>query len=541
MDTRRRLLAHSWLQLVLVGAIVVLANTWGAGSFLRLDLTEDKLFSLDLATRVLVSKVERPLTAKVYFTKGLQAPYNNHEQVLVDTLEDMRAYSGGLMDIEVTDPTNLKELEEEARRFGIEPIQYRYRGEGVTEMRKVHMGLALVYGDKQEILPAITDVSNIEYELARAMKGLVTDEERRTIGWTTANGEPNLLAAQAGPLTTIRARLAEEYVLQAVELGGEEGVPEDIDALFVVGPQKPFSARAQYQLDQYLMRGGAAAIFVTNVRANMQTLRPQSVLHGLDALLGHYGVTVNRDLVVDRTANGMMRFPMRRGQMVTQVPVNYPLIPKATNLSADSVITRSLESMLFPFVSSLSLSDTLSDEVEAEVLARTTAASGRIKGVATIAPQAFQMVAPGEERGEWPVLVSLTGSQASYFADKEIPPLLVDGRQTSRDDPALKLREGAPGRLLVSGSADFVANNIAFMLNAADWLAQDTTLVGIRSKTAQLPVLESVEAGTLQLLKLGNLLGGSLLLLLLGGLRWLSRRASGGYRPRSATPTEEAA
>ena len=206
MDTRRRLLAHSWLQLVLVGAIVVLANTWGAGSFLRLDLTEDKLFSLDLATRVLVSKVERPLTAKVYFTKGLQAPYNNHEQVLVDTLEDMRAYSGGLMDIEVTDPTNLKELEEEARRFGIEPIQYRYRGEGVTEMRKVHMGLALVYGDKQEILPAITDVSNIEYELARAMKGLVTDEERRTIGWTTANGEPNLLAAQAGPLTTIRRR-----------------------------------------------------------------------------------------------------------------------------------------------------------------------------------------------------------------------------------------------------------------------------------------------------------------------------------------------
>jgi hypothetical protein len=54
-------------------------------------------------------------------------------------------------------------------------------------------------------------------------------------------------------------------------------------------------------------------------------------------------------------------------------------------------------------------------------------------------------------------------------------------------------------------------------------------------------VLEPVDAGTLQFLKLGNLLGGSLLLLLLGGLRWLSRRASGGYRPRSATPTEEAA
>ena len=68
-----------------------------------------------------------------------------------------------------------------------------------------------------------------------------------------------------------------------------------------------------------------------------------------------------------------------------------------------------------------------------------------------------------------------------------------------------------------------------------------TTLVGIRSKAAQLPVLEPVEASTLQLLKLANLLGGSLLLLLLGSIRWLSRRASGGYKPRTAPSVEEAA
>ena len=120
---RRELLGHSWAQAGLVCIIVVLVNLWAARSFVRLDLTEDRLYSLDLASRTLMHRLEKPITAKVYFTSGLQAPYNNHEQALVDKLEDLRAYSGGLMDVEVIDPTNVRDLEDEARRFGIEPIQ----------------------------------------------------------------------------------------------------------------------------------------------------------------------------------------------------------------------------------------------------------------------------------------------------------------------------------------------------------------------------------------------------------------------------------
>ena len=541
MDLRRRLLAHTWAQLLLVFAVVVLANTWAAGSFFRADLTTDKLYSLDLATRVLVNRVERPLTAKVYFTRGLQAPYNNHEQTLVDTLEDMRAYSKGLMEIEVTDPTNRKELEEEAQRFGIEPIEYRYRGEGVTEMRKVFMGLALVYGDQQQVLPAITDVSTLEYELARALKALVTDEEPSTIGWSISNGEPDLLGAQGGPLAIIRQRLAEDYNVVNVELGGEGGIPDEIDALYVVGPQKPLGMRAQYQLDQYVMRGGSLAVLLASTRANMRTLKPQTVYHGLGGLMGHYGVQLNRDVVVDRTQNGMMRFPMRRGRAVTQVPVNYPLIPKATDLDAEHPVVRGLDAMLFPFVGSLTIDEDLPDDVEMTVLAKSSAASGRILGILTIRPTAYKVVAPGEERGPWPLLVSLVGPQSSYFSDKDIPPAVGPGGVPVRDDPATKLREGVPARVVVGGSADFVANNISFMLNLTDWLAQDESLIGIRSKTVQLPTLDPVEADQARLLRLGNLLGGSVLLLLVGLARWLSRRSSGGYKPRAASAEDSGA
>jgi hypothetical protein len=141
-------------------------------------------------------------------------------------------------------------------------------------------------------------------------------------------------------------------------------------------------------------------------------------------------------------------------------------------------------------------------------------------------------VAPGEERGQWPVLVSVTGPFESWFADKDIPEAPADGGPPPRDDPAGKLRQGAPARLIVSGSADFVANNIAFMLNLTDWLAQDESLIGIRSKTLQLPALRPLEPAETQALKLANLLGGSILLLLAGLLRWAIRRPSSGYKAR---------
>lgn len=537
MHLRKRLLAHTWAQLFLVLVIVILANLWSASTFTRIDLTREGVYSLDLTTRALMLQLDKPLLAKVYFTKGLQAPYNNHEQALVDKLEDLRAYSNGLMEIEVTDPTNVRELEAEARRFGIEPIQYRYQSTNVTEMKKVFMGVALVYGDRQEVLPAVTRVETLEYELARAVKRLSADEGPRTIGWTLSNGEPNLLTG-SGPLERIRNAISAEYNIQGVQLDGPEGIPEEVDALFVVGPQKPLTERSLYELDQFLMRGGSLAVFVTNTKADLRTLRPQSIYHGLEPLIGHYGVRINRDVVVDRQRNGQMRFPVRQGRRVVQMPVNYPLIPRAQDMDAESPVTKGLESMLFPFASSLDIAVDLPDEVEPTVLVRSGEASGRIRGIRTIDPTAYKVVAPGEERGAWPLVVSMQGTWRSYFADRPVPPAPpgADAGETP------KIRESAPARLVVSGSADFVANNVAFMLNLADWMVQDEALISIRSKSVQLPELDPVEPATAQLWKLTNLLAGTVALLLVGGLRWLLRRRTGGYvDPDAASTTGEAA
>ncbi len=536
IDTRRNLLTNAWAQLLLVFVVVVLGNLWSSGTFLRMDLTEDRLYSLDLASRALMYKLEKPLVVKVYFTRGLQAPYNNHEQVLVDKLEDLRAYSKGLMKIEVTDPTNIAEREAEAHGFGIDPIQYRYQSDNVTEMKKVFMGVALVYGDRQEVLPAVTALGSLEYDLARAVKALITKEERKTIGWSAGHGEPDLMGG-TGPLETIRSQWQQDYGVTNVPLGGSGLIPETIDALFVVGPQRPMDERSLYQLDQFLMRGGALAIFMANTRPDLRTLRPQNIYHNLDGLVGHFGVRLSRDVVVDRAHNGMMRFPVRQGKSVVQMPVNYPLIPKASKFDPDSPVVKGLDSMLFPFVSSLSLADPMPSDVKSVVLAASSETSGSIKGIATIDPTAYKLVAPGEQRGSYPLIISLTGTWPSYFASKDIPKPAEPDPTAPPDDPAARLRESAPSRLIVSGSADFVANNIPFMLNLADWMMQDDSLIAIRSKSAQLPPLQPISDSTARWVKLGNLLGGSGLLLVFGLGRWLIRRPARRAAERSADPT----
>ena len=529
MDLRRRLLGHTWAQLALTFAVVVLVNTWAARTFWRVDLTEDRLYSLDLVTRSLVARLERPLTARVYFTRGLEAPYNNHEQVLVDKLEDLRAYSKGWMGVEVVDPSANPDAQEEARRFGIEPIQYRFRSASVTEMKQVWMGVALIYGDRQESLPAVTVTENLEYDLARALKRLVAEQGPRTIGWSSSFGEPDLFAGGQTPLERIRVALSAEYQLMPVALGGPGGVPEEVDVLYVVGPQRPVSERAQYQIDQHLMRGGALAVFLSNTKPDLRTLRPQAVYHGLEGLVGAYGVQVNRDLVVDRAHNGMMNFPVRQGKSIVSVPLSYPLIPKALQLHGEHPAVRGLTEMLFPFASSLSVAEALPQGVRSDVLAASDGqSSGRLRGVVTLDPAAFKARAPGEEPGAAPLLVALSGPWPSAFSSREIPRPLVDGQPGDPDDPGSRIREGAPARLVVSGSADFVANNVPFMLNLTDWLAEDESLINIRSKSVKQAAITPPSPERARVYTLLNLLGGSVLLAIFSIGRWFIRRPPAG-------------
>lgn len=522
---RRRLLLDAWLQMLLVAVVFALTNTLALRLVWRLDLTEDKAFSLDPKSRALMARLERPLVARVYFTRGLQAPYNNHQQVVVDTLGELAAWSKGRMEVRVIDPTGDPEREAEARRFGLTPVQYRFDGANVKELRTVYMGVSLVYGDRQAALPAITQVQTLEYDLARTIHGLLDKDKRRVVGWSAGHGEPDI-TAESGPLATLRQRLLERYDLRVVPLGGAGAVPEDVAALLVVGPQRPLSERAQYQLDQHLMRGGALAVFLASMRADLRAMRPQRVVHGLGDLLGRHGVRVNADVLIDRQRNGMMSLPVRQGDQLAMVPVNSPLIPRTSALDRDNLVVRDLDSMILPFSSSVELIEPLPPDVQGRVLVRTEEGSGRLAGLTTLQPEALRAPLSSEQTGSFPVMISLHGPLQSAFVDRPTP-APVEGQPAASESPVegAFIRQGAPTRLVVAGSADFVPNHLVFVQNLVDWMVEDESLIGIRGKNVQTPALRPLSAAEARQTK-ALILGAGLLPLPLLALarRWLRAR-----------------
>lgn len=520
MSPRQLLRVDSLIQMILVIFIWVGINTFSVDHFSRLDLTEDRIHTLSQAGRQLMGKVEKPLVVKVFFTGGLETPYNNHEQILVDKLREFQAWSGGQLELTVQDPTGDEELQAEAQRLGIQPIQYRFKSSQRAELRQVYMGAALFYGDQQQVMPAITNVDTVEYDLARAIKILLDGGERKTIGYTTGHGEPDLATA-GGPVQTLRAKLQESYDLVPMTLGGAGAIPEEVDAVWIVGPQSELGLREQYQLDQFLMSGRPVAAFLRNTLPDIRRNRASPVYHGLEAWLGHHGVRVNRDVVVDRVQNGVMRFPVRQGQFQVMAPVNYPLIPKVTELSTDNPTVNGLDQMLFPFASSIELADETED-LSYEVLATASEEAGRIRNIKVVHPQHYTVRDPSEEVGPWQVAVSARGTFRSFFSGREIPQPALVADDAEPDAPLIV--ESAPTRLVVVGSADMIANNTGFMLNLADWMVQDEALISIRTKSVQVPPLESLEGEKLLAVKLLNLVGPALLLVLLGAFRFGVRR-----------------
>lgn len=526
----RRVL-RSWrlnfaLEMVLTLLIVVLANTLAARHFFRVDLSGDRLYSLDESSKALVAGLDRPLLVRVYLTGGLEAPYNNHAQLVRDKLDEYVAYGKGRVRVEMIDPGQDPEAATAAQKLGLTQLEYTVREQDRAELRKVWMGAALLYGERQEVLPSLTNLATLEYDFSSAIARLrARGDDRRVLAWSTGHGEPDW-RQDRGPLRGLAEQLGRGFELRSVPLGGAGLVPEEVDVLMVVGPQEPLGDRALYQLDQFLMRGGAAGVFVTHHRPDLRTLRSTKVVSGLEPLLGHYGVKVNQDLVIDRVQNGALRFPVRSGKTMAWRDVNYAGVPRATSLSPDSVLVSGLGSMLFPFASSVELAAPLPAGVSGEVLATTGPAAGAVPALRSLDPAEVRAVLPDERRGPFTLLVAMTGPLRSFFETRPAP-LPEEGAaaagESAEPDPPV-IVEGASTRLVVSGSADFIANNPAFVLNLADWLAKDEALIGIRSKLANLPAQRATTAAEQLGWKAFNLLVGPLLLLAYGGWRQLRLR-----------------
>lgn len=510
---------------LVVAVILIVLNMISVRVFGRIDLSEGNIYSLSQSSKDLVANLDDRVTIKCYFSDDIPQPYNANARYVKDQLAEYKAYASGNLNYLFIDPAR-EGKEQEAQALRIPPVPINTFAKDKVEIKQVYMGMAILYEDKQEVIPVVQDVNGLEYEISRAIKRLASPTTPK-VGFVTGHGEYTLET----DMTYIQQVISREYEVQTLQLSTISEIPADITTIYLVGPKQPLSEWELYLLDQFLMRGGKLGILLDMVDADINTAQAQPMQPGLAPYLQHFGLNVNTDLVLD-VQNSRIAVQQNRGVFRMQSVKDYYYFPKATDFSEDNLMVKDLESISFIFASSIDTTGFLNTTgLNYDILARTSERSGIATAPFNIDP--FQEWNPTRfNRQQIPLGVAVTGEFQSYFAGKPKPSMdtvVVD--DLGAESVATRLDSGAGGRLVLWGDADFVTDavlqdrsNLVMFQNMTDWLSEDEGLISIRSKEVTARPLQQLDDGTRSLVKALNIFLMPVIVVLFGVARWQIRK-----------------
>ena len=514
----RPLKTQTLLRIGLIAVILVVLNFVSVRLFGRLDLTRNHVFSLSPASKILMKNLDDKVTIRAYFTEDLPAPYSMNRRLLIDELNEYKAYGGGNLEFEFIDPSTEK-AERDAQQQGVAPVQVQVINQDKLEVKKAYMGLVFLYEDKKEIIPVVQNTSTLEYDISSTIKRL-TAKSQKKIGFLSGNGEPAL-----SDLGQAQAALRKQYQIADVDVTKGKPVPSDIAILMIVAPTSRISEPQKFQIDQYLMRGGRVAFLVNRIEASLQEQYGRPLDTGLDDMLACYGARVNPDLVRDVQCANVTIMQQQAGfSMQSQVP--FPYIPIVSAFDKGNAMVKDLQGLILLFGSSVDTIGLGDKGLHGEVLFRSSKQSGRQTGVFAFDPMTRWSRDEFPESGI-PLGVLIEGQFHSLYAGKPAP---TDTAAGSIPPPANPLTTSPETRIVVIGDGDFVKDrstsrdDITFFANLADYLADDAGLIAIRSKDVSEPPLEPVSDGTKQAVKYANMILPPLIVLGYGLFRWRKRQ-----------------
>jgi len=247
---------------------------------IRIDLTENQLYTLSEGTKRIVGNIDEPITLYFFYsdkaTAGIPSLRDYANRVL-ELLREFAAASKGKIRLSVIDPLPFSEEEDLAAQFGLQDVQL------AATTDPVYLGLAGTnsIGD-EEIVPFFQpdEEASLEYDLAKLVSTLV-HPERNVVGLLSGvsmTGQIDPQTQRLQPAWVVHQQAAQMFEIRNLETSIEE-IPNDINLLWIVQP-KSFSNTLQYAIDQFVMRGGKALIFIDPVAA-IDSATSDNMPHGM--------------------------------------------------------------------------------------------------------------------------------------------------------------------------------------------------------------------------------------------------------------------
>ncbi|MCE2885504.1 MAG: GldG family protein [Planctomycetaceae bacterium] len=481
--------------LATVGILVALVATNTAAWFVlrsaRIDVTEEKLYTISPGVNELVRSLPEPVKLDFYWTReqGADLPtVRAYAQRVQEFLEEVAGASGGMLELRVIDPEPFSETEDMARAAGIAPRTLDTTG------RVLMFGLA-VRGptDKVESIPFLDPAQEpfLEYEIARRILSVGRDKKSVVAVLSTIPEEkpfnPRNPMAQGGK-NILFQQLDLLYDVKRLDKAKPE-IPTDATALVVIQPRM-LSVDALKTIDAWAVSGKPLVIFADPwCEADPEARNMDfgstgaGTTYDLGPLLAQWGVDIDKENAVAdlgfatrimyRTQGGQvmeMSHPawlsMRKEALAAEDPVTAPLAQM--NLKGAGAIVKSptAKTSIEPIISStkdVQMIQTLKLGFFGEVdrLVRD------FKSLGT--PMAIAVRIKGELESAYP---SADGARAKGNANIL---LVADADMVMDDTTWIQVDQQ-------SGEARQIADNGLFVFNALEQATGDRMLSGLKSR-----------------------------------------------------------
>jgi ABC-2 type transport system permease protein len=553
-ETNSKIRLKSWLQFLSVVAGIILLASFSSLLRLRLDLTEDKRYTLSGPSRKVLAGVKNDIYVQVYLDGEMPIPLKKLKRNVREILDEFRIASGRKIDYEFINPSESRDARQRQIRYqslinkGLNPINIQAGdAEGGSTQKIIFPGM-LINSNGVEVPvnflknnPSISyeqnilhSVEGLEYELIQNIATLSSDTIYK-VAFIEGHGEfPEIETAD------LTLNLARFFTIDRGTIGGQPGILDKYAAVIIAGPVKEFNEADKLVLDQYIMNGGKVMWLFDEVEVNADSLlfgetvglyRPLNI----EDQIFMYGARVNPAIVQDMDCM-IIRLKVGTGstnQQIVSAPwVYYPLLIP----SASHPVTRNLNRVKGEFTNYI---DTvgLDTAIKKSVLLSTSKYSRTVAPPLMISLKEAELtpVEKDYNKSYLPVAVLLEGVFPSAFRNRVVSNLT--------DDRNIKIRtESTKTKLIVIADANIIRNEVRhagleetplplgqdkytgemfgnrdFLINCLNYLVDDHGIMGLRSRELKLRLLNKIKVKQEKMeWQLINLLGPIVLVILAG-------------------------
>ena len=488
------------LQLGVGGLIIlsILIGWFGSSIQGRLDLTEDKIFSLTPATIDIVNSLEDLMTIDLFLSENPAVEITTVSRDVNDFLIDLEANSNGMVKIVKHYPENDPVAERKAQNAGIQPTPFQTIDQGNLEINNSYLGLTLTYLDKREAIGFVSSVDGFEYRLVSLANKMLSELSiKKKVGFLSGHGETD----PTREFDTFARLLSQQYDITRIDPDENQEIDlNEIDVLIVSSPKSRLPENHRSSIKEYIELGGKSLFLIEPVLVdyNQFTGIPNRE-NSSDFVFSEFGISVEEDIVFDMQSHETI-------SSNTGVSAMYPYFIKAE--VSDSKVGGEVNSVVMPWASSVGVIGNNSSEYKISPLLSTTEFGAIDFTYRNLSPNApiFSEITRAE----------LVQSDVGMIAEGQ------NGSRTAVISDSEWLQEFAINRF---------AGNYLFGLNVIDWLAQEDNLASVRSKIATRRDLVFSSDTHKTIVQTFNTIGMPIIFISIAFIRYFQRRSK-GFRQR---------